>query len=200
MLLEILPEHPQPRKIARVVEALQAGELIAYPTDTVYGLGCDLMNKAAVERLYRLKGMPKTQSLALICVDLGDIARYAQVDNPVYRILRRILPGPYTCILTATREVPKIIAPKRLEVGIRVPNHAVPRAIAEAFGRPLISTTAGPHGGDPYQWPEDIARAYPELSLVVDGGLGGLVPTTVVDFTSGEPVIVREGAGPIDAL
>ncbi len=200
MLLEIHPENPQPRKIRQVVSALEAGELIAYPTDTVYGLGCDLMNKAAVERLYQLKAMPKNQPLALICTDLGDIARYAQVENPVYRILRRILPGPYTCILTATREVPKTIAPKRTQVGIRVPAHEVPRAIAREFGRPLISTSAGPHGGEPYQWPEDIARAWPQLSLVLDGGPCGLVPTTVLDFTSGEPVVVREGAGPIDQI
>lgn len=200
MLLEIHPEHPEPRKIRRAVAALEAGEIIAYPTDTVYGLGCDLLNKAAIERLYQLKGMPKSQALALVCVDLGDIARYAMVDNPVYRVLRRLLPGPYTCILPATREVPKTIAPKRQQVGIRVPAAEVPRAIARELGRPLISTTAGPHGGDPYQWPEDIAAAFPQVSLVLDGGPCGLVPTTVLDFTSGSVEVVREGAGPIDKL
>lgn len=200
MLLEIHPQHPQPRKIRQAVSALLEGQLIAYPTDTVYGLGCDLLNKDAVERLYRMKSMPKTQALALICVDLGDIARYAAVENPVYRLLRRILPGPYTCILPATREVPKTIAPKRTQVGIRVPDHEVPRAIARELGRPIISTSAGPHGGDPYQWPADLAAAYPQLALVLDGGPGGLLPTTVVDFTGSELVIVREGAGAVDAL
>ncbi|MCS6912559.1 MAG: L-threonylcarbamoyladenylate synthase [Myxococcales bacterium] len=200
MILEVHPQHPQPRKIRQAVAALEAGEIIAYPTDTVYGLGCDLYNKAAIERLYQIKGMPKGQPLALVCVDLTDIARYAMVDNPVYRVLRRLLPGPYTCILPATREVPKIIAPKRQQVGIRVPDAAIPRAIARELGRPLISTTAGPHEGDPYQWAEDIARAYPAVALVLDGGPGGLVPTTVIDFTAGYPVVVRKGAGPVDFL
>lgn len=195
MLLEINPQHPEPRKIQRAVAALEKGEIIAYPTDTVYGLGCDLLNKAAVERLYEVKRMPKDRPLALICVDLGDIARYVVVDNSAYRLLRRLLPGPYTCILPATREVPKIISPKRTQVGIRIPDHAVPRAIAQALGRPLISTTAAPHGEDPIQWPQDIASTFRAVSLVLDGGPGGVVPTTVLDLTQDPPVVVREGAG-----
>ena len=195
VLLEINPHHPEPRKIQRAVAALESGELIAYPTDTVYGLGCDLLNKGAVERLYDAKRMPKEQPLALICVDLSDIARYVILDNSAYRLLRRILPGPYTCILPATREVPKIISPKRTQVGIRIPDHAVPRAIAQALGRPLISTTAAPHGEDPIQWPQDIASTFRAVSLVLDGGPGGVVPTTVLDLTQDPPVVVREGAG-----
>jgi tRNA threonylcarbamoyl adenosine modification protein (Sua5/YciO/YrdC/YwlC family) len=112
-------------------------------------------------------------------------------------MLRRLMPGPYTCILPATREVPKTIAPKRTQVGIRVPSAEIPRAIARAFGRPLISTTAGPPGEEPMQWPDEIARRFPRLSIVVDGGPGGIIPTTVVDFTSGQAEVVREGAGPI---
>lgn len=200
VLLEINPQHPEPRKIQRAVAALEQGELIAYPTDTVYGLGCDLLNKAAVERLYEAKRMPKDRPLALICVDLSDIARYVIVDNSAYRLLRRILPGPYTCILPATREVPKIIAPKRTQVGIRVPDHAVPRAIAQALGRPLISTTASIHGDDPLQWPQDIASTFRSISLVLDGGPGGVVPTTVLDLTEDPPIVVREGAGDIHAI
>jgi len=115
-------------------------------------------------------------------------------------LLRRILPGPYTCILPATREVPKIIAPKRMQVGIRVPAAPIAQALARELGRPLISTTAGPHGGDAHQWPEDIARAYPQLAVVADGGPGGVMPTTVLDFTAGYPTVVREGAGPIDFI
>ena len=184
----------------RAVEALNRGELIAYPTDTVYGLGCDLMNKAAVDELYRIKRMPKDQPLALICVDLSDIARYVVIDNGAYRLLRRILPGPYTCILPATREVPKTISPKRTQVGIRIPQHPVPRAIAQALGRPLISTTAAHHGEDPLQWPQDIAQTFRGLALVLDGGPGGVTPTTVLDLTQDPPVVVREGAGDIEAL
>lgn len=197
MLLEINPQHPEPRKIQRAVAALNAGELIAYPTDTVYGLGCDLLNKTAVDRLYQVKRMPKSQPLALVCVDLSDIARYVIVDNTAYRLLKRLLPGPYTVILPATREVPKTISPKRTQVGIRVPDHAVPRAIAEALGRPLISTTAAHHGEDPLQFPEDIRETFREVSLILDGGPGGLLPTTVLDLCQDPPVVVREGAGPV---
>jgi tRNA threonylcarbamoyl adenosine modification protein (Sua5/YciO/YrdC/YwlC family) len=198
VLLAINPDHPEPRKIQRAVAALNAGELIAYPTDTVYGLGCDLSNKAALDRLYQLKNMPRSQPLALICVDLSDIARYVIVDNASYRLLRRLLPGPYTFILPATREVPKTIAPKRTQVGIRVPAHEVPRAIAKELGRPLLSTTAGVQGGEPLQWPEEIAAQFPKLSLVLDGGPCGLVPTTVIDLTQQPPVLVRQGAGAVD--
>lgn len=198
MLIEVHGKDPQPRKLRQVVAALEEGALIAYPTDTVYGLGCDLLNKAAVDRLYQMKGLDQSQPLALMCVDLSDIATYAIVDNVAYRTLRRILPGPYTCILPATREVPKSIAPKRQQVGIRVPDAVIPRALARALGRPLLTTTAGPHGGDPYQWPEDIAQAYPQLAYVVDGGPGGIIPTTVLDFTGAAPRVVREGAGPVD--
>ena len=200
VLLEINPEHPEPRKIQRAVAALNAGELIAYPTDTVYGLGCDLLNKDALDRLYSAKNMPRSQSLALVCLDLSDIARYVVVDSAAYRLLRRLLPGPYTFILPATREVPKTIAPKRTQVGIRVPAHAVPRAITEALGRPLISTTAAPYGGEALQWPEEIAEAFPQLKLVLDGGPGGVVPTTVLDLSVDPPVVVREGAGPVDDI
>lgn len=198
MLLEINTAHPEPRKIERAVAALRAGELIAYPTDTVYGLGCDLLNKNAVEALYQAKRMPATQPLALICTDLSDIARYVVVDNAAYRLLRRLMPGPYTVILPATREVPKIISPKRTQVGIRVPAAEIPRAIARALGRPLISTTASRHGEEPLQFPRDIADAFPRVSLVLDGGPCGLVPTTVLDLTADPPVVVREGAGPVD--
>jgi tRNA threonylcarbamoyl adenosine modification protein (Sua5/YciO/YrdC/YwlC family) len=200
VLLAINPEHPEPRKIQRAVAALNNGELIAYPTDTVYGLGCDLLNKAALDRLYQIKKMPRSQPLAMVCLDLSDIARYVLVDNTAYRLLRRLLPGPYTFILPATREVPKTIAPKRTQVGIRVPDHAVPRAIAEALGRPLLSTTAAPYGGEPLQWPEEIAAAFPDLSLILDGGPCGLLPTTVVDLTKTPPEVVRKGAGEVDFL
>jgi tRNA threonylcarbamoyl adenosine modification protein (Sua5/YciO/YrdC/YwlC family) len=197
-LLEIDPVHPEPRKVQRAVAALEAGEVIAYPTDTVYGLGCDLFNKRAIERLYQIKGMSSGKPLAFICHDLGDIARYALVDNQQYRLLKRHLPGPYTFILEATREVPKLVLMKRKQVGIRVPDHPVIIAIAKALGRPVISTTAGPQGGEPYVDPFEIADAYPQLALVLDAGAGGVLPTTIVDITGGEVVVTREGAGDPD--
>lgn len=200
MLLPINPKHPEPRKIQRAVQVLNDGGVIAYPTDTVYGLGCDLMNKSAIERLYQIKGMSRDQSLAFICPDLSDIARYAVVENPQYRILRRYLPGPYCFILTATREVPKIVHMKQKTVGIRVPNHPVTTALVRELGRPLISTTAARHGGPTLIDPWEIEQEFPGLDLVVDGDAGGEVPTTVIDLSKGDIVVVREGAGPIDDL
>jgi tRNA threonylcarbamoyl adenosine modification protein (Sua5/YciO/YrdC/YwlC family) len=198
MIIEIDPRHPQPRVVQRAVAALEAGGVIAYPTDTTYALGCDLLQKKAVERIYQIKQMKSDQPLAFVCHDLGDIAKYAIVDNQQYRLLRRLLPGPYTFILESTREVPKMLLMKRKQVGIRIPDHPVIEAITAAFGRPVISTTAGPHGGDAFIDPHEIDEAFPGLALVLDAGVGGRVPTTVVDVTAGTVRIVRDGAGTPD--
>jgi tRNA threonylcarbamoyl adenosine modification protein (Sua5/YciO/YrdC/YwlC family) len=198
LLLSINVHHPEPRKVRRAVEALEAGGVIAYPTDTVYGLGCDLTNKNAIERLYAIKGMARTHPLAFVCPDLSDIARYAFVENAVYRVLRRFLPGPYTFILGATREVPKLVQMKRKNVGIRVPACEVTRTLARELGRPIISSTAALPGGEPFVDPHEIDDAFHGLALVLDGGAGGLVPTTVIDLTTSPPEIVREGAGSVD--
>jgi tRNA threonylcarbamoyl adenosine modification protein (Sua5/YciO/YrdC/YwlC family) len=200
VLLTINPEHPEPRKIKRVVEILEKGGVIAYPTDTVYGLGCDLMNKQAIESLYQIKGMQRDKNLAFICPDLADIAKYAIVENTTYRVLRRFLPGPYCFVLQATRDVPKMVQMNKKTVGIRVPSHPVAQAIVRELGRPIISTTAAPPGEDPMVDPWEIKELFPGLELVVDAGPGGLVPSTVVDLSAGEIVIVREGAGPVDDL
>ena len=200
MILPINEKFPEPRKVKRAVEALEAGEVIGYPTDTVYGLGCDLFNKKAIDRLYEIKRMDKSHQLAFICPDLGDIARYAVVENPAYRILRRLLPGPYCFILAATREVPRLVQSKRKTVGIRIPHHEVILAVVRELGRPVMSTTANLSGEDAFVDPREIDDAFPGLALVLDAGGGGTVPTTVVDLTSGAPTVVREGAGPIDVL
>jgi tRNA threonylcarbamoyl adenosine modification protein (Sua5/YciO/YrdC/YwlC family) len=198
--LPINPEHPEPRKVARAVELLEKGAVIGYPTDTVYGLGCDLSNKNAIERLYQIKGMSRDKSLAFICPDLAEIAKYAVVENHVYRVLKRFLPGPYCFILQATREVPKMVQTKQKTVGIRVPDHPVTQALVRALGRPLISTTAAPPGEDPMVDPWEISERFPGLEIVLDAGGGGLVPTTIVDLSQGDVRIVREGAGPVDEL
>jgi tRNA threonylcarbamoyl adenosine modification protein (Sua5/YciO/YrdC/YwlC family) len=198
MLIAINPTHPEPRKIRRAVEALEAGEVIAYPTDTVYGLGCDLTNKKAVDRLYAIKQMDRSHQLAFICPDLGDIAHYAIVENQTYRILRRFLPGAYCFILEATREVPKLVQSKKKTVGIRIPAHEVTRTLARELGRPIISTTAQRAGEEPFVDPDEIDDAFHGLGLVLDGGAGGVVPTTVIDLTKTPPVIVRAGAGPTE--
>ncbi len=201
VLLPINPEHPEPRKIKRVVEILEKGGVIAYPTDTVYGLGCDLMNKQAIESLYQIKGMQRDKNLAFICPDLADIAKYAIVENAAYRVLRRLLPGPYCFVLQATRDVPKMVhLGNKKTVGIRVPSHPVAQAIVRELGRPIISTTAAPPGAEPIIDPWEIKETFPGLEIVVDAGVCGNVPSTVVDLSAGEVVIVREGAGPIDDL
>jgi tRNA threonylcarbamoyl adenosine modification protein (Sua5/YciO/YrdC/YwlC family) len=199
VLLEINPRHPEPRKIGQALAVLEKGGLIAYPTDTVYGLGCDLMNKQAIERLYVVKGMQKNKSLAFICHDLSDIAKYAVVDNWAYRILKHHLPGPYTFILPATREVPKMVLSKQKTVGIRVPDHPVVTTLTRELGRPIISSTAAPPGEDAMIDPSEIDDRF-KLDLVLDGGVCGINPTTVVDLSEGQVQIVREGAGPIDDL
>lgn len=200
MLLEISADHPEPRKIRRAVDALEAGEVIAYPTDTVYGLGCDFSSKKAVDRLYQIKGMDRSHPLAFICPDLSEIARYAVVDNQTYRLLKHFLPGPYCFVLEATREVPRILQTKRKTIGIRIPSHAVTTSIVKELGRPLLSTTAQRAGADPHVDANEIDDDFKGLGLVIDSGAGGVVPTTVVDLTVSPPVVIREGAGPIEEL
>lgn len=202
MIIEINPHTPEPRKVRRAVAALEAGEIVAYPTDTVYALGCDLANKKAIDRLYAVKGMDRGQPLAFICPDLADLSKYASVDNHAYRLLRRVLPGPYTFVLTATREVPKILhTSDRRTVGIRVPDAPIIVEVVRALGRPVISTTAH-RPGDEHMVIDarDIEPTFPGVGLVLDGGLGGREPTTVVDLSHGSIDIVREGAGAIARL
>ncbi len=200
MILEINPVNPEPRKIRHAVEALEAGEVIAYPTDTVYGLGCDLFNKKAIDRLYQIKGIPKTQMLAFVCRDLGDISRYAVMHDSVYRILKQYLPGPYCFILEATREVPKIVQTQRKTVGIRIPRHPVALALAAELGRPIISSTAARPGAAVLLDPRELEEEFPGLALVLDCGVSGSVPTSVVDLTHPKPLIVRVGAGDTSAF
>jgi len=197
MLIEINPDHPEPRKIRRAVDALEAGEVIAYPTDTVYGLGCDLFNKKAIDRLYQIKGLDRSQMLAFVCQDLADVSKYAIVQNDVYRLLKKYLPGPYCFILESTREVPRVIQSKRKTVGVRIPNHPVALAICKELGRPIISSTASRHGEPGNPDPNDIDDVFPGLALVLDAGPGGTEPTSVVDLTTNPPQVVRRGAGDV---
>ena len=197
MVIEINPRSPEPRKIRRAVEALRDGEIIAYPTDTCYGLGCDLFNKKAIDRLYQIKGMPKSHPLSFVCRDIASIAKYAMLHNYEYGIVKDYLPGPYCFILNATREVPRIVQTARKQVGIRVPNHPVALALVEELGGPIISSTAARMDAEPHVDPREIDSDFSGLALVLDGGPGGLFPTTVVDLTGESPVIVRAGAGDV---
>jgi tRNA threonylcarbamoyl adenosine modification protein (Sua5/YciO/YrdC/YwlC family) len=200
MRLEINPHHPEPRKIQRAVDALHAGDVIVYPTDTVYGMGAALGEKRAIDRIFHLTNKDESHELSLVCADLSDIAKYAVVENVQYRLLKRLLPGPYTFILPATREVPRMLLSKRKTVGIRVPNHPVSLALSKALGVPLLSTSASGRGEDPLNDPADIVARFKGIELVLDAGFCGLVSSTIVDLTGSEPVVVREGAGPVDVI
>jgi tRNA threonylcarbamoyl adenosine modification protein (Sua5/YciO/YrdC/YwlC family) len=200
MQIHVNAKHPEPRKIAQAVAALERGGVIAYPTDSVYGLGCDLLSKRGVESLYRMKGMRSDQLLSFVCPDLSDIARYAIVGDAAYRVMRRLLPGPYTFILAATKEVPRVLRMKRKTVGVRVPSHPVTLALTSLLGRPLVSTSASSSEGEFLIDPGEIEDRFPELELVLDAEGVGLTPSTVIDLSGEEPVLVRAGAGPVDFL
>ncbi|MFK7991205.1 MAG: L-threonylcarbamoyladenylate synthase [Sandaracinaceae bacterium] len=199
--IQIDPEHPDPRLIRKAVDALRQGAVIAYPTDTVYGIGCDFTQKKSVDRVYELKRMKKDQRLAFLCPDLGDLARYAVVDDRTYRLMRRLTPGPYCFILRATREAPRTLHlnKKRKQVGIRVPHHEVALGLIRELGNPIVSTSAS-WEGEALNDPADIASYFSGVDIFLDAGWGGLEASTVLDLTSGDIDVVREGAGPIDIL
>lgn len=199
MRIHVNSEHPEPRKIAQAVEALRRGEVIAYPTDTVYGLGCDIHDKRAIDRIYQMKPMGKDHLLSFLCPDLSDIARYAFVEDHAYRIMRRLAPGPYTFILNATREVPKVLLMKRKTVGIRIPKHAVAHALLAELGSPILSTSASVDGDNLID-PADIDEAFPKLAMILEVEACGAKSSTIIDLTEDQPVVVREGAGPIEAI
>ena len=200
--LETNSVNPQTRYIQTAVEVLREGGLIIYPTDTVYGLGCDLFNKRAIQRIYQIKGMKKQKQLSFICPDLKDIARYAHVSNPAYKIMRRLLPGPYTFILPASREVPKILLENKKTIGIRVPDNTICHDLLKEFGDPIISTSAALPDQDYMNNPDDIEDQFGNLvDLFLDSGECGLAPSTIIDLTHDELSIVREGKGyPVDVL
>ncbi len=194
--LHVNPINPQKRHIESTAQVLREGGLIIYPTDTVYGLGCDLYNKKAVERIYQIKGMKKKKTLSFICPDLKDIARYAHVSTPAYKIMRRLLPGPYTFILPATREVPKILLENRKTIGIRVPDNTICHDLLDAFGGPIISTSAA-LPDQPYQNdPDDIEDHFQHfVDIFLDAGEGGLDPSTILDMNGDTFQVIREGKG-----
>ena len=197
---QIHPDNPQHRLIKQAVQIVDAGGIIALPTDSSYALVCHLDDKNAVERLRRIREIDDKHHLTLLCRDLSDIANYAKVDNRQYRLLRSATPGPYTFILEATKEVPRRLShPSRKTIGLRVPQHAIAQALLEELGQPLIGTTLMLPGEVlPLNDPEEI-REYLEkqLDCVIDGGGCSLEPTTVVDLTGAEPVVLREGRGSI---
>jgi tRNA threonylcarbamoyl adenosine modification protein (Sua5/YciO/YrdC/YwlC family) len=195
-IVEIDPLHPQPRIVERAVQAFSSGGLVAFPTDTYYALACDLFDKRAIERVYQLKGMPRSHELSFLCPDLAEVSRYAILDNAAYRVLRRKTPGPFTFILPATRLVPDLVVRRQKTVGIRVPENAIALALVTALEHPLISTSAATPAGDVLIDAKDIKEQLGHgLDLILDGGYKPNEPSTVIDLTGPQPVVVRQGKG-----
>jgi tRNA threonylcarbamoyl adenosine modification protein (Sua5/YciO/YrdC/YwlC family) len=199
MLLHIHPDNPQQRNIDTVVETLRKGGVIIYPTDTIYGIGCDITKPAAIERIARIKGIdPKKAQFSFVCSDLSHISDYTKsIDTPVFRMLKKALPGPYTFIFSASKQVPKLLQTKKDTVGIRVPDHNICRMIVEQLGNPLLSTSLPTDGDVEYFTdPEIMHDEFGHLvDIVIDAGHGSILSSTVVDCTSGVPELVRQGAG-----
>jgi len=194
------PINPQKRHILRVVETLEAGNLVAYPTDSTYGIGCDLLNKRAIEKVYDLKKKDRKKPVSVVCHDIASLSQYAVINNASYRILKKHLPGPYTFILPATPLVPKIMLTPRRTVGVRVPDNPLVRAIVETLGRPLISTSATLPDGTILNDPAAIERTFRGMiDIVIDGPCPG-APSTIIDITGDEPEVLRRGIGEVDWL
>ncbi len=198
MFIRIHPDNPQARLVKQAVDCIKNGGIIIYPTDTIYGLGCDIFNHKAVERICRIKGVePQKAQLSFVCADLSDLSKYAkQLGTPVYRTLKQYLPGPYTFILEASKEVPKILKSKRDTIGLRIPGNLIAQAIVKESGHPLLSASLPGDFVEEYTDPEAIYDKFEKsVDMVLDGGIGGMIPSTIIDFTTGEPTVVREGAG-----
>jgi tRNA threonylcarbamoyl adenosine modification protein (Sua5/YciO/YrdC/YwlC family) len=205
MLLPIHPSNPDPRKIALVVECLRKGGIVVYPTDTVYSMGCDMLNSKALEKLALIKQVKlEKANFSLICHDLSHLTEYSkQLSNPVYKLMRNSLPGPYTFILEASKAIPKIFSDRKKTVGIRVPDNAIARFIVEALGNPLVSTSV--HDDDAIlDYTTDAELIYEKwnnrVDIVIDGGPGGLEPSTVISCVNDEIEVVRLGKGSVDMI
>jgi tRNA threonylcarbamoyl adenosine modification protein (Sua5/YciO/YrdC/YwlC family) len=201
MILKINPQNPQERLLRQAVQVLTDGGLIAYPTDTCYAIGCDLYNTKGIARIYQIKRRPLSKPFSFICADLKNISEYAQVGNFAYKTMKRLLPGPYTFVLEASRLVPKILQTKRRTVGIRVPDHPIALGLIRLLGHPIISTSASlpesPVESDPYEIEEKFK---PHLDLVIDAGIILPAPSSIISFIDDVPEVIREGKGDVRAF
>lgn len=198
---KVFVDTPHRKQILHAVKILERGGVIVYPTDTIYGLGADIFNKDAVAKIFKIKQVSSQKLLSFIFADLAEIARWAHIPNNVYRVMRRVLPGKYTFILPASKEVPKGILQKRRTIGIRVPDSEVARSLVIELGRPLLSASVPRETDDFSTDPDDIAERYRyDIDLLLDAGIMPDLPSTVVDFSVEPPEIIREGAGDIAAL
>lgn len=198
MLLEINPENPQPRLIAKVVQTLKDGGVVAYPTDTTYGIGCSIFSKKGIERIYTIKQRDRKKPFSFICADISEIARYAKVSNYAFKLIRRLLPGPYTFVLEANSIVPDLLLTKQRTVGIRIPDNAICLAIVKDLGAPIVTTSANLSGedpiGNPWQVEGDLGKL---LDIVVDGGDLTADVSSVVSLIGDVPVVLRKGVGDV---
>ena len=198
MLLHINPDNPQPRLISRVVELLREGGVIAYPTDTTYGIGCSIMHKKGIERIYVMKQRERKKPFSFICSDLAEVSRYARVSNFAFKILKRLLPGPYTFVLEASSIVPDLLLTRQKTVGIRIPDNPICLAIVRELGHPIITTSANLSGDEPIGDPVEVDLVLgPSLDLIVHGGALSADVSSVVSLTGDEAVVLREGVGPV---
>lgn len=196
----IHPDNPQQRLVSQAVEIIRQGGVVVYPTDCAYALGCHIGDKAAVDRIRRIRKLDDKHNFTLVCRDLSDISTYARVDNSTYRLLKANTPGAYTFILQANSEVPRrLLHPKRRTIGIRIPDHSISRALLETLGEPLLSTSLIMPGDElPLTDPYDIReRLEQSVDLIIDGGYCGMEATTIVNLVEGAPQIVRRGVGDI---
>jgi tRNA threonylcarbamoyl adenosine modification protein (Sua5/YciO/YrdC/YwlC family) len=197
-IIRIHPDNPQPRLIKQAVEILRKGGVIIYPTDTIYGIGCDISQHKAIDRICRIKNVdPEKAQLSFICRDLSHLSDYTKsIATPLYRLLKTYLPGPYTFILPASKEVPKILKSKKDTIGLRIPNNKICMAILEELGNPILSASLPGDMVEEYTDTELICEKFcNQVDLIVDGGQGGMIPSTIVDCTSGEWIVTRHGAG-----
>jgi tRNA threonylcarbamoyl adenosine modification protein (Sua5/YciO/YrdC/YwlC family) len=195
-IIAINPVTPQERLLRQVVAVLEQGGVIAYPTDTTYGVGCDILSGKAIERIYRLKGKSRKDTLSFVCADLSHLADYAVVSNAGFRLMKRLLPGPYTFVLKATKLPPRVLQTSQKTVGIRVPDHPIPLALVQMLGRPIVNTTANRSGGPPFIHAEDIDEVLGHgIDLIIDGGPIAGALSTVVAIEGEEVNVLREGKG-----
>jgi tRNA threonylcarbamoyl adenosine modification protein (Sua5/YciO/YrdC/YwlC family) len=194
MLLTLDSEHPQPHQVARVVDCLKNGGIIAYPTDTTYGIGCSIFNKKGIERIYLMKGRERRKPFSFICSSLSEVAHYAKVGNNAFKILKRYLPGPYTFVLEATRDVPDLLLTRQKTVGIRIPDNRICLELVLALGNPIVTTSANPSGEDPVGI-EDVFGH--QLDFVIDGGLLDTNVSSVVALTGDTTEVLRAGVGDV---
>ncbi len=202
MRLQLHPDNPQPRLVKQVIECLKDGGVIIYPTDTIYGLGCDIAQHKAVERICKIKNIdPQKAQLSFICRDLSHLSDYTKsIDTPLYRMLKSYLPGPYTFILPASKLVPKILQNKKNTIGLRVPDNIICRHILDALGNPILSASLPGDMVEEYTDPEVMYEKFEDLvDFVIDGGIGGIVPSTIVDCTGNDWTILRQGLGEWEA-